>query len=240
MVTEQSKHNLYTGIMKTVNIAIDGPAGAGKSSLAKAVASKLGYTYIDTGALYRAIAFKTLQLDIAISDIVSIKQMLLRTTISFRHINGTQRVYVDGEDVTGKIRTNEISSAASAVSAIPDVRTFLLGLQRDIASKENVVMDGRDIGTVVLPNADIKIFLTASVEERAKRRYEEQKNAVGSVTYEEIVSTMITRDKNDSERTVAPLKPAIDAIILDNSGFEPHQTLESALTIIENKLKNAL
>jgi cytidylate kinase len=226
--------------MKTVNIAIDGPAGAGKSSLAKAVASKLGYTYIDTGALYRAIAFKTLQLDIAISDIVSIKQMLLRTTISFRHINGTQRVYVDGEDVTGKIRTNEISSAASAVSAIPDVRTFLLGLQRDIASKENVVMDGRDIGTVVLPNADIKIFLTASVEERAKRRYEEQKNAVGSVTYEEIVSTMITRDKNDSERTVAPLKPAIDAIILDNSGFEPHQTLESALTIIENKLKNAL
>ncbi len=226
--------------MKTVNIAIDGPAGAGKSSLAKAVASKLGYTYIDTGALYRAIAFKTLQLDIAISDIVSIKQMLLRTTISFRHINGTQRVYVDGEDVTGKIRTNEISSAASAVSAIPDVRTFLLGLQRDIASKENVVMDGRDIGTVVLPNADIKIFLTASVEERAKRRHEEQKNAVGSVTYEEIVSTMITRDKNDSERTVAPLKPAIDAIILDNSGFEPHQTLESALTIIENKLKNAL
>lgn len=226
--------------MKTVNIAIDGPAGAGKSSLAKAVAAKLGYTYIDTGALYRAIAFKTLQLGITISDSVSIKQMLLRTTISFRHINGTQCVYVDGKDVTGKIRTNEISSAASAISAIPDVRSFLLGLQRDIASKENVVMDGRDIGTVVLPNADIKIFLTASVEERAKRRYEEQKNTIGSVTYEEIVSTMITRDKNDSERTVAPLKPATDAIILDNSGFESHQTLESALNIIENKLKNAL
>lgn len=226
--------------MKTVNIAIDGPAGAGKSSLAKAVAAKLGYTYIDTGALYRAIAFKTLQLGITISDSVSIKQMLLHTTISFRHINGTQCVYVDGKDVTGKIRTNEISSAASAISAIPDVRSFLLGLQRDIASKENVVMDGRDIGTVVLPNADIKIFLTASVEERARRRYEEQKNTIGSVTYEEIVSTMITRDKNDSERTVAPLKPATDAIILDNSGFESHQTLESALNIIENKLKNAL
>lgn len=222
--------------MKTVNIAIDGPAGAGKSSLAKAVAAKLGYTYIDTGALYRAFAFKAIRLGLHISDIKAIKQMLLQTKISFRHINGVQCVYVDGEDVTGKIRTNEISSAASAVSAIPDVRTFLLGLQRDIAAQENIVMDGRDIGTVVLPDADIKIFLTASAEDRAKRRYDEQKNSAGSVSYEEILSTMMIRDKNDSERAVAPLKPASDAIILDNSGFEPQQTLESALKIIENKI----
>jgi cytidylate kinase len=225
--------------MRTVNIAIDGPAGAGKSSLAKAIASKLGYTYIDTGALYRAVAYKTLNSGYSPSDKDSITSMLLHTSISFRHINGNQRVYVDGDDVTDKIRTNEISSAASTVSAISDVRAFLLGLQRDIAAKENTVMDGRDIGTVVLPSADVKIFLTASAEDRAMRRYTEQKDTPHCVSYEEILSTMKKRDKNDSERAVAPLKPADDAIILDNSGFEPEQTLAYALQIIENRL-NAL
>ena len=222
--------------MKTINIAIDGPAGAGKSSLAKALASKLSYTYIDTGALYRAVAYKALSLGISVRDNDSIIDMLKDTDISFKHINGVQCVFVDGEDVSGKIRTNEISSAASTVSAIPEVRKFLLGLQREIASKENIVMDGRDIGTVVLPSADIKIFLTASSEDRASRRYEEQKNAASSVSYEEILSTMIQRDKNDSERSVAPLKPAEDAVILDNSGFEPQQTIDAALRIIENKI----
>ncbi len=222
--------------MKTINIAIDGPAGAGKSSLAKALAAKLSYTYIDTGALYRAVAYKALSLGISVRDNESIINMLEETDIYFKHINGVQRVFVDGEDVSGKIRTNEISSAASTVSAIPEVRTFLLGLQREIASKENIVMDGRDIGTVVLPSADIKIFLTASSEDRASRRYEEQKNTASSVSYEEILSTMIQRDKNDSERSVAPLKPADDAVILDNSGFEPQQTIDAALKIIENKI----
>ena len=222
--------------MKTVNIAIDGPAGAGKSSLAKAVANKLGYIYIDTGALYRAVAYKALKLGLSVTDKCAVRELLSHTSISFQHIGGTQCVYVDDEDVNGKIRTNEVSSAASAVSAIPEVRSFLLGLQRDIASKENIVMDGRDIGTVVLPNADIKIFLTASIEDRARRRYEEQKNSSDAVSYEEIKSTMKIRDKNDSERDVAPLKPAEDAVLLDNSGFEPHQTLEAAMKIIENKL----
>ena len=222
--------------MKTINIAIDGPAGAGKSSLAKALASKLSYTYIDTGALYRAVAYKALSLGISVCDNEKIIDMLENTDISFRHINGLQRVYVDGEDVSGKIRTNEISSAASTVSAIPEVRSFLLGLQRDIASKENIVMDGRDIGTVVLPSADIKIFLTASSKDRASRSYEEQKDTSSSVSYEEILATMIQRDKNDSERSVAPLRPADDAVILDNSGFEPQQTIDAALRIIENKI----
>ena len=222
--------------MNTVNIAIDGPAGAGKSTLAKGIAKKLGYTYIDTGALYRALAYKVLKYGISASDTDAVTRILPETIICFEHNNGVQCVYTDGEDVTDKIRTNEISSAASAVSAIPAVREFLLGLQRNIAAKENVVMDGRDIGTVVLPNANIKIFLTASIKDRAMRRYEEQKNTDMAVPFEEIFSTMTVRDKNDSNRSISPLKPADDAIILDNTGFEPEQTLESALKIIEKKL----
>ena len=177
--------------MKTVNIAIDGPAGAGKSSLAKGLARCLGYTYIDTGALYRSVAYEVLCRNISPNDVEQIKQILPEVKVSFRHVDGVQRVFVNGEDVSEKIRTNEISSAASIVSAIPEVRSFLLDLQRNIAKEQNIVMDGRDIGTVVLPDAAVKIFLTASTQDRAKRRFEEQKDTEHAVSYEEILNSML-------------------------------------------------
>lgn len=222
--------------MKTVNIAIDGPAGAGKSSLAKGLARCLGYTYIDTGALYRSVAYEVLCRNISPNDVEQIKQILPEVKVSFRHVDGVQRVFVNGEDVSEKIRTNEISSAASIVSAIPEVRSFLLDLQRNIAKEQNIVMDGRDIGTVVLPDADVKIFLTASTQDRAKRRFEEQKDTEHAVSYEEILNSMLERDKNDSERDIAPLKPAADAILLDNSGFQPNETLDSVLKIVGSRI----
>ena len=222
--------------MKTVNIAIDGPAGAGKSSLAKGLARCLGYTYIDTGALYRSVAYEVLCRNISPNDVEKIKQILPEVNVSFRHVDGVQRVFVNGEDVSEKIRTNEISSAASIVSAIPEVRSFLLDLQRNIAKEQNIVMDGRDIGTVVLPDADVKIFLTASTQDRAKRRFEEQRNTEHAVSYEEILNSMLERDKNDSERDIAPLKPAADAILLDNSGFQPNETLDSVLKIVGSRI----
>ncbi|MBO5037826.1 MAG: (d)CMP kinase [Clostridia bacterium] len=222
--------------MKTVNIAIDGPAGAGKSSLAKGLARCLGYTYIDTGALYRSVAYEVLCRNISPNDVEQIKQILPEVKVSFRHVDGVQRVFVNGEDVSEKIRTNEISSAASIVSAIPEVRSFLLDLQRNIAKEQNIVMDGRDIGTVVLPDAAVKIFLTASTQDRAKRRFEEQKDTEHAVSYEEILNSMLERDKNDSERDIAPLKPAADAILLDNSGFQPNETLDSVLKIVGSRI----
>jgi len=222
--------------MKTVNIAIDGPAGAGKSSLAKGLARCLGYTYIDTGALYRSVAYEVLCRKISPNDVEQIKQILPEVKVSFRHVDGVQRVFVNGEDVSEKIRTNEISSAASIVSAIPEVRSFLLDLQRNIAKEQNIVMDGRDIGTVVLPDAAVKIFLTASAQDRAKRRFEEQKDTEHAVSYEEILNSMLERDKNDSERDIAPLKPAADAILLDNSGFQPNETLDSVLKIVGSRI----
>ena len=222
--------------MKTVNIAIDGPAGAGKSSLAEGLARCLGYTYIDTGALYRSVAYEVLCRNISPNDVEQIKQILPEVNVSFRHVDGVQRVFVNGEDVSEKIRTNEISSAASIVSAIPEVRSFLLDLQRNIAKEQNIVMDGRDIGTVVLPDAAVKIFLTASAQDRAKRRFEEQKDTEHAVSYEEILNSMLERDKNDSERDIAPLKPAADAILLDNSGFQPNETLDSVLKIVGSRI----
>lgn len=222
--------------MKTVNIAIDGPAGAGKSSLAKSLAKHLHYTYIDTGALYRSVAYEVIRRKISPDDVENIKKILPETNVSFRHIDGTQKVFVNDRDISGEIRTNQISAAASTVSAIPEVRSFLLDLQRDIAKTENIVMDGRDIGTVVLPNADVKIFLTASTEDRSRRRYEEQKNSLNAVSYEEILKTMIVRDKNDSERAVCPLKIAEDAVLLDNSGFTEQETLDYAIKIIGSKI----
>lgn len=222
--------------MKTVNIAIDGPAGAGKSSLAKKLAFHLGYTYIDTGALYRSVAFEVIRKGLSPNDLERIKDILVDTDISFQHVDWTQRVFVNGEDVSEKIRTNEISSAASTVSAFPEVRSYLLDLQRNIARTENIVMDGRDIGTVVLPNADVKIFLTASAEDRATRRFEEQKDDENAVSYNDILQAIIIRDKNDTEREVSPLKPASDSVLLDNSGFTPEQTLETVLEIIGRKI----
>lgn len=221
--------------MKTVAIAIDGPAGAGKSSLAKALSSKLGYIYIDTGALYRAIglAFSRKGIDTDLN--CDIEKQLSEISIDIKFIDGVQHVLLNGEDVSEEIRTPKSSMMASAVSAKPQVRAFLLDMQRDFAKKYNCVMDGRDIGTVVLPDAQVKIFLTASDEERAMRRFKELKEKGTEVTFDEVLADMRQRDYNDSHRAVAPLKPAEDSVIADTTGKNVEESLEMLLHIIKEK-----
>ena len=218
-----------------IAVAIDGPAGAGKSTLARAAAKKLSFIYADTGALYRSIALNTVRNNIDVSDSVSIEKMLEKTEIELKFINDEQRVFLNGEDVSDKIRTSEISMAASAISALPAVRSFLLELQRELARKNNVIMDGRDIGTVVLPNAQVKIFLTASPECRAKRRYDEYIAKGKQENYEEILESRKQRDYNDSHRAIAPLKAADDAVLVDTSDDTPQQSVERIVKIIEEK-----
>ncbi len=222
--------------MKRVNIAIDGPSGAGKSSLAKNIAKHFGYIYVDTGALYRGIGYFMLSAGIDPADTGKVKDKLREIELSFRHIDGVQHVFVNGSDVTDKIRTKEVSMAASTVSAIPEVRNFLLDCQRNIASEYDIVMDGRDVGTVILPNADVKIFLTASAEDRALRRHEEQIASGMASDYAETLRLIEQRDRQDSTRAAAPLKKAEDAITLDNSGFRQEDTLNAAMKIISEKL----
>ena len=219
-----------------IAVAIDGPAGAGKSTLARAAAKKLSFIYADTGALYRSIALNTVRNNIDVSDSVSIEKMLEKTEIELKFINDEQRVFLNGEDVSDKIRTSEISMAASAISALPAVRSFLLELQRELARKNNVIMDGRDIGTVVLPNAQVKIFLTASPECRAKRRYDEYIAKGKQENYEEILESRKQRDYNDSHRAIAPLKAADDAVLVDTSDDTPQQSVERIVKIIEEKV----
>ena len=216
-----------------IAVAIDGPAGAGKSTLARAAAKKLSFIYADTGALYRSIALNTVRNNIDVSDSVSIEKMLEKTEIELKFINDEQRVFLNGEDVSDKIRTSEISMAASSISALPAVRNFLLELQRELARKNNVIMDGRDIGTVVLPNAQVKIFLTASPECRAKRRYDEYIAKGKQENYEEILESIKQRDYNDSHRAIAPLKAADDAVLVDTSDDTPQQSVERIVKIIE-------
>lgn len=218
-----------------IAVAIDGPAGAGKSTLARAAAKKLSFIYADTGALYRSIALNTVRNNIDVSDSVSIEKMLEKTEIELKFINDEQRVFLNGEDVSDKIRTSEISMAASSISALPAVRNFLLELQRELARKNNVIMDGRDIGTVVLPNAQVKIFLTASPECRAKRRYDEYIAKGKQENYEEILESIKQRDYNDSHRAIAPLKAADDAVLVDTSDDTPQQSVERIVKIIEEK-----
>lgn len=219
-----------------INIAIDGPSGAGKSTLAKALAKKLGYIYVDTGALYRAIGLFVRRAGVSPDDSEKIIAMLPRADVKLAYENGEQKVLLSGENVGGLIRTNEISSYASKVSAIPEVRAFLLDLQRNMARENNVIMDGRDIGTVILPNADVKFFMTASDTARIRRRYEELIEKGQKVTLEEVAAAVHERDKNDRTRKVAPAVPAADAIFIDNSGkFE--DTLAHVLSIIEEKTK---
>ncbi len=218
-----------------IAVAIDGPAGAGKSTLARAAAKKLSFIYADTGALYRSIALNTVRNNIDVSDSVSIEKMLEKTEIELKFINDEQRVFLNGEDVSDKIRTSEISMAASSISALPAVRSFLLELQRELARKNNVIMDGRDIGTVVLPNAQVKIFLTASPECRAKRRYDEYIAKGKQENYEEILESIKQRDYNDSHRAIAPLKAADDAVLVDTSDDTPQQSVERIVKIIEEK-----
>ena len=221
-----------------INIAIDGPSGSGKSTLARKVAARLGYIYVDTGALYRSIGLYAKRNEIKPDDEAAVTEMLPGVSVSLEYSgDGAQKVILNGEDVSGLIRTPEISMYASKISAIPKVREFLLGLQRNIAKEKNVVMDGRDIGTVILPNAQVKIFLFASDEVRAKRRYLELKEKGIETSLEEVLSDMTKRDKDDSTRKVAPAIPADDAVMLDNSELDLDGTMLRVLEIIDGKLK---
>ena len=209
-----------------IRIAIDGPGGAGKSTLAKAVAAKLEIIYVDTGALYRTIGLYMLKNNISVKDTDAVTEALSKFTLELKFIDGKQTILLDGCDVGDTIRTPEVSMAASAVSAIPSVREFLLNMQRDVARRNSVIMDGRDIGTVIIPDAELKIFLTATPEARAKRRYNELIEKGQSVTYEQVYSEMAERDKNDSTREIAPCVPAEDAIMLDNSELSLEKTVK--------------
>ncbi len=211
-------------------IALDGPSGAGKSTVAKALAAKMGLIYVDTGALYRAVGLYTKRNGVAPKNAEGVAALLPAIKLELRYdADGTQQVYLNGEATGNKIRTPEISMYASAVSAIPAVRAFLLDTQREIAAKNNVVMDGRDIGTVILPNADVKVFLTASDECRAKRRWLELKEKGMETSYESVLEDMRRRDHNDSTRAIAPAVAAPDAVLLDSSDL----TIEECVAKVE-------
>ena len=221
--------------MDHVQIAIDGPSGAGKSTISKAVAKALGIVYVDTGALYRTIGYYVRQKGVDPHDRVKVPALLCEIAIEVRYENGSQRVYLNGEDLGDKIRTPEMSMYASAVSAIPEVRAFLLDTQRDIARKNSVIMDGRDIGTVILPDAEVKIFLTASPECRARRRYDELVAKGQQVRYEDILAEMNERDHNDSTRDIAPTAAAEDAVLLDNSDLSFEGSVAAVIDIVNKK-----
>ena len=221
-----------------VSIAIDGPAGAGKSTIAKTVSRKLGFIYVDTGALYRTVSLKFSKAGATPEKIDNVDEILSNLSVNIEFKDGEQRMILDGVDVTDKIRTPEVSMMASAVSAIPAVRAFLLETQRRLARENNVIMDGRDIGTVVLPDAEIKIFLTATPEARAQRRFDELIEKGMDVKYEDVLSDIIKRDHNDSTRAVAPLKPAKDSIFVDTSGNTLEQSVKQLSEIIERELLN--
>lgn len=224
------------------NIAIDGPSGAGKSTLAKKVAQKFGYIYLDTGAMYRAFGLFAIDNGVDFNKLdAEIKENLENLTEKFSldvvYENGSQQVYANGNNVTGLIRTPEVSIAASKVAVVPKVRLKLVEIQREIASKNAVVMDGRDIGSYVLPNASVKVFLTASAEVRAQRRFVElQAKGHKDVTYDEVLSDMRFRDANDSSRAFAPLKQAEDAVLLDTSEMTEDESEEALIGIIKNKI----
>ena len=220
-----------------IRIAIDGPGGAGKSSLAKAVAKRLGIIYVDTGALYRTIGVYMLKNGVDIKDENSVEANLSGIQIEMKFVDNKQIILLNGDEVGDEIRTPEASMAASAVSAIGCVRAFLLETQRSIADRNSVIMDGRDIGTVILPYAEVKIFLTAKPEARARRRYEELKAKGIEVEYEQVFREMEERDKNDSTREIAPCVPAEDSVLLDNSELNFEQTVEAVIEIINTTVK---
>lgn len=219
-----------------VSIAIDGPGGAGKSTIAKALAKKLGYIYVDTGALYRAIGLYMLNSGADTKDKSAVVPKLAEINVELKYVDGSQKVILCGQDVSSDIRKPEVSMAASDVSAIGDVRSFLLDLQRDMARKNNVIMDGRDIGTVVLPNAQIKIFLTASAAERAMRRYKELVEKGVKVEYETVLKELNERDYQDSHREIAPLKPADDADLIDTTGNDLDQSVNMLAEYVSKRL----
>ena len=222
--------------MSKISIAIDGPSGAGKSTLAKMMAKEFGFIYVDTGAMYRAIGLYVCRKGVQTSDIPGVIACLDDISVDLRYVDGAQHVFLNDEDVSGLIRTEEISRYASAVSAIPEVRAFLLSLQRTLAQNSDVIMDGRDIGTVVLPDAPIKVFLTADDSDRAMRRYTELKERGEDVTFEGVFASLRERDRHDSERAVAPLRPADDAVLLDTTGIGLEESAAMLKDIITEKM----
>ncbi|NLA88148.1 MAG: (d)CMP kinase [Clostridiales bacterium] len=223
--------------MENRSIAIDGPSGAGKSTLARLAAKKFGLIYVDTGALYRSVGLFALRRGVASRDEAGVAALLSDIKVEMRYDEeGLQRMFLNGEDVTDEIRIPEASIYASDVSAMPPVRAFLLSMQREMAQKYDVIMDGRDIGTVVIPNAGLKIYLTAQPEERARRRFKELMDKNISTTYDEVLRDIMYRDKNDSERTAAPLKAADDAITVDTTGKSLDECLQIICALAKEKL----
>lgn len=221
----------------SVAIALDGPAGAGKSSIAKRAAKALDFIYVDTGALYRTIGLAATRKGVEPKPSDEVEKLLHEITVDLTfNDKGEQIVLLDGEDVSGLIRTPEASMMASRISAVPSVRTYLLDLQRNMAKSHNVIMDGRDIGTVVLPDANVKIFLTASPEARAQRRYKELCEKGMDVKYEDILNDVITRDYNDSHRETAPLKPAEGCVMVDTTELDFEQSVEKIISVIKENI----
>ena len=217
------------------NIAIDGPAGAGKSTIAKKIAKELGFVYVDTGAMYRAMALYFLRSNISNEDEQAISRASENVEITIQYENGEQQVFLNGENVNSKIRTEEVGQMASKSAAVPQVRSWLIDLQRDLAVTQDVIMDGRDIGTCVLPQATVKIYLTASADVRAKRRYDEYRAKGMDCDYEEILNTVKKRDMQDMTRAIAPLKQADDAVLLDTSDLSIEEVVDRILEICAEK-----
>lgn len=224
--------------MKTIAVAIDGPSGAGKSTIARAAAGHLGFVYVDTGAMYRTIGLAVCRAGVALGQTERIQSVLdSGIQVSLKYEQGVQHVLLDGEDVSASIRTPEMSKYASFVSAVPAVRAFLLQTQREMAKTHNVIMDGRDIGTVILPDAEVKIFLTASAQARSKRRFIELREKGEDVTLEEVLADMKQRDHDDETRAAAPLKQAEDAILVDTSELTLEQSIEAVEAVIRPALE---
>ena len=222
------------------NIAIDGPAGAGKSTIARLAAEKLGFLYVDTGAMYRTIGLKMLRSHVSPEDTQTLQEVLKTINIDLRYEDGKQQMYLDGENVSSEIRTEEVSTVASRFSAIQIVRDRLTDLQRGLAARNNCIMDGRDIGTVILPNARLKIFLTASAEERARRRYRENMQKGIEEPYETVLEKIIERDRSDMTRSAAPLKQADDAVLLDTSDLSIEQSVDAVLDLAHERMHEGM
>jgi len=218
------------------NIAIDGPSGAGKSSISKEVAKRLGMIYVDTGAMYRSIGLYFYKNNISLENTANIVNELKNITVELGYENGEQQVFLNGQNVSAEIRLHVISEYASKVSAVNEVRAFLLNMQRDIAKHNDIIMDGRDIGTVVLPDANLKIFLTASAEVRADRRYKELVEKGQSVDYDTILKDIVDRDYRDSHRDIAPLKAADDAVLVDTSELDFEQSVNAILKLVKERM----
>lgn len=222
---------------RKIRVALDGPSGAGKSTVARRVAEKTGLIYVDTGALYRTVGLAAAQAGVAKEDVGGIVALLPHTDVDLVYENGVQKVLLNGEDVGNRIRTEEASGYASAVSKIPEVRAFLLEMQRALANRGGVVMDGRDIGTVIIPDAEVKVFMTATPEERARRRHREQIEKGLDVTFAEVLANIIARDEQDSGRETAPLKPADDAILFCNDGYNVEESAEYIIALMKKAEK---